>query len=170
MLQIITSHAQLDFGQLMQVYHQSLLKSGRENNPDFDENRQLLEAEQDFYLFLKSFLREKGSVCAVWISEGKYVSALRAEPYRDGVLIEGLETAPTCRRQGYAKLLLRGILEYLNERGAEKIYSHIQRDNIPSIRTHLSCGFVCICDYAAYIDGSVDHKSSTYLFYKDSTK
>lgn len=164
MLQIITSPAKLDFGQIMQVYQQSIQISGKENYPHMDENPQILEAEQDFYLYLKTFLRERENVCAVWLLEGKYVSALRVEPYRDGVLIAGLETAPAFRGKGCAKELLSATLGYLKEKQCNKIYSHIHKDNVPSIRTHLACGFVRVADHCVYIDGSADSKSYTYIY------
>ncbi len=166
LLQIITSSKLLDFGQIMQVYRQSIEKFGREDYPDLDENRQVLEAEQDFYLYLKTFLKDPDSYFFVWVSEGKYVSAVRVEPYRDGVLIAGMETAPESRRKGYAKQLLCGTVQYLKNNHIYKIYSHIHKDNIPSVKTHLSCGFVRSADYAAYIDGSVDRQSHTYLYQK----
>lgn len=167
MLQIITSPKQLDFSQILQVYRQSLQKSGAENYSQLDENCQLIEAEQDFYFYLLEFLKEPETYCFVWNMAGKYASVLRVEPYRDGVLIEGLETCPHLRKQGYAKKLLNSVLAYLNGNGTCSVYAHISKDNIPSQKTHLSCGFCSVADYAAYIDGSVDYKSDTYLHKND---
>ncbi len=45
----------------------------------------------------------------------------------------------------------------------EKIYSHIARDNIASVRLHRSCGFEKLLDHAVYVDGSVTHNCCTYL-------
>lgn len=167
MLQIITSPKQLDFSQILQVYRQSLQKSGAENYPQLDENRRLIEAEQDFYFYLLDFLKEPETFCTVWNVAGKYASVLRVEPYRDGVLIEGLETDPQFRKQGCAKNLLNRTLEHLNCNGICKVYAHISKENVASQKTHFSCGFCCIADYAAYIDGSVDYKSYTYLYKND---
>ena len=163
MFQIVTSPSQLNYEKIMQVYQQSIQQSGVENYPDMDECRQLLEAEQDFYLYLNTFLREKDTYCAVWIEEGRYVSALRIEPYRDGVLIAGLETDPKCRKMGFAKLLLSAAIQYLDDRNITKVYSHIHKHNIASIKTHISCGFVRVLDYAVFLDGSVDHQTHTYI-------
>ena len=166
MLQIITSRKQLDISQILQVYRQSLQKSGAVNYPQLDDNCQLIEAEQDFYFYLLDFLIEPETYCFAWNVAGKYASILRVEPYRDGVLIEGLETHPELRKQGYAKKLLNSVLEYLNRNGTCNVYAHISKDNTASQKTHLSCGFCCVADYAAYIDGSVDYKSDTYLYKK----
>lgn len=163
MFQILTSPSQLNYEKIMQVYQQSIQQSGVENYPDLEDNRQLLEAEQDFYLYLNTFLRQKDSFCAVWVEEGSYISALRIEPYRDGVLIAGLETAPTRRKMGYAKKLLSATVQYLDGKNIPKIYSHIHKNNIASVKTHISCGFVCAFDYAAFVDGSVDYQSRTYI-------
>ena len=166
MLKIISSSAQLHYGEIMQVYEQSIQNSGKENYPHLDENQQILEAEQDFYAFLKAFLSEEHSQCMVWVLDGKYASILRVEPYRDGALIEGLETAISSRRKGFAKELLSATIQYLLENGYRKIYSHIHKDNLPSVKTHLSCGFLLVSEHSAYIDGSVDHNSLTYLYEK----
>lgn len=160
MLQLITDSGQLVFDGIMQVYGESLLRSGKDNYPQLSESRQLLEAEQDFYLYLKSFLRQDHAFCAVWVCDGRYVSALRVEPYRDGFLIAGLETALHCRRKGYARQLLQAVVQHM---AGKKLYSHIHKKNIASIRTHLACGFVPALDYAVFIDGSVDNQSHTYL-------
>ena len=164
LLHIISASSMLDYGQMVNVYHESLLREGREKYPNLDQNLQQLEVEQDFYLFLKSFLKQSNSFCAVWALDCGYVSALRIEPYRDGFLVEGLETHPNFRNHGYAKQLLRATLDYLNDRGRYKIYSHIHPQNISSVKVHLSCGFICVSDCAAYVDGSVDNHSCTYLY------
>ena len=166
LLKIVKTPAELDYGQVMHIYGESLLRSAKTDYPYLDGNQQLIEAEQDFYLFLKSFLKQKDSLCFFWISKGRYVSALRIEPFQDGYLIEGVETAEDFRNQGFAKCLLNAALEYMQDQGIDKIYSHIHRANTPSMSLHLSCGFVKIKDCAAYVDGSVDHKSGTYLFVK----
>lgn len=164
MLRIITAPVSRDYGRILQIYQQSLQESGKQYYPNLDENRQVLEAEQDFYLFLKDFFREENAFYAMWEEDSEYVSALRVQSYRDGVLISGLETKPLHRGKGYAKLLLLHTLGYLQEHRIQKVYSHIRKDNIPSIRVHCACDFSCIADYAAYLDGSVDSKGATYLY------
>ena len=163
MLEIISGPAMPDFGQLMYVYQQSIRQSGQENYSYLDENLQLMEAEQDFYAFLKAFLKEPNTLCAAWMVAGRYAAVLRSEPYRDGMLIAGLETAPEQRNCGYARQLLQSVVDYLHGCGFQKIYSHIHIANAPSVRVHLSCGFAKVSDSASFIDGSVNYESCTYL-------
>ncbi len=160
MLLVCSSVSQLDFGQLMEIYRESNMQSGSERYRDYSDDRQLLEAEQDFYQFLAEFFKVKGAVYCIWSENGCYQSALRLEPYRDGLLLEGLETAPGSRNQGYAKKLLQETTDYLK---TGRVYSHIDKSNISSQRTHISCGFVEISDCAVYINGSVDSHASTYM-------
>ena len=162
MLIICTHPSQIDFGQLMQVYRQSNLQAGAENYPDYSVDRQIYEAEQDFYLFLKEFFSLPGTIYLIWAPDGVYKSALRAEPYRDGMLIEGLETLPDSRRMGYAKSLLSEAVYYISATKQSILYSHIAKHNLASQSVHIACGFCKISDYAVYIDGSVDRKSYTY--------
>ena len=163
MLQIITSIQQLDFGQLMTVYRQSNSKLEESCYPKLDAVERRLEAEQDQYAFVRDFLRMPDAFIAVWSIEGTYQAALRAEPYSDGLLLEGVETAPDSRRQGFAKRLVRETVKYLAERGNCRIYSHISKRNIPSIALHESCGFLKLYDHAVFVDGSVDHRTYTYI-------
>ena len=92
------------------------------------------------------------------LSEGKYICALRLEPYCDGLLLEALETAPAYRRRGYAeKLILAAIAHF----AGKKLYSHVSKRNVPSLCVHEKCGFRRILEYAVYIDGSVNQRSCT---------
>ena len=78
MLYIATSLQQLRFGQLMEVYLESNLEKA--------ERIGLLQAEQDFYQYLdECFFPTPGAVYAVWVEGNEYISALRLEPYRDGL-------------------------------------------------------------------------------------
>ena len=141
----------------MEVYRQSNLERSR--------NRQggaLLEAEQDFYDYLsRVFFRTPGAVYALWEGEGSYASALRLEPYKDGLILSALETAPHLRRRGYGKLLVDAVLSQFPR---EKIYSHIAKDNVASRNLHEALGFRKISDHALYLDGSSDHRCDTYLW------
>ena len=159
MLKLATSLRDLSFGNLMEVYAEGNLENGKDRWPELPEDRQLLLAEQDFYDYLREiFFRTKGAVYAVWVLEGKYVSALRLEPYKDGLLLEALETAPGARRKGYAEELLRAVQ---HRTGGTKIYSHVHKNNIPSLDIHKKCGFRRIKEYAVYIDGSVNSRCCT---------
>ncbi len=162
MLRIVHTLRQLPFGNLMEIYAEGNLENGRENWPNLSEGEQLLRAEQDFYQYLQEiFFPAPGAVYYLWEVNGKPVSALRLEPYRDGALLEALETAPDCRKKGYAKALLGAVLA---EIGAIKLYSHVHKQNIPSLKTHLSCGFTRISEQAVYADGSVNNRCCTLLY------
>lgn len=155
MLHPVRSMKELNFSALMEVYIEGNLEKA-------EEGLSLLEAEQNFYTFLQDVFFTRPSA-AYWILEekGSYVSALRLEPYKDGWLLEALETAPQHRRRGYAEKLLRQVTalpEY------NKIYSHVHKKNIPSLAVHEKCGFSRIAETAAYIDGSVNSRACTMLF------
>lgn len=162
MLRIITRIHQLDFNQLMNVYRDSILQDGMLRYPHLDEGQRILEAEQDQYAFLREFFKTPGAVLAVWVSEGMYCASLRAEPYADGFLLAGLETAPDKRRRGYAKALVENVISHLSPKRC-RLYSHIDKSNMPSVKLHEACGFEKINDHAAFIDGSIDYHTYTYI-------
>lgn len=149
------------FGQLMTVYEDGNLENGQDLYPDLSQPQQLLQAEQDFYQYLQDiFFKTKGARYCLWVVNGAYVSALRLEPYRDGLLLEALETAPNQRKKGYASQLICQVLRLEQLRG-RKIYSHVGKWNEASLQTHLKCGFEIISDRAVYVDGSVNDRCYT---------
>ncbi len=124
-----------------------------------DRNAALLLAEQDFYTYLKDvFFITEGAWYAVWVDQSQYRCALRVEPYQDGLLLAGLETAPGARRMGYAKKLVMAVLKDLDR----PLYSHVERQNVASMQLHRSCGFDFIRDTAVYLDGSIVNTSCTF--------
>lgn len=160
MLYIACGLGELDFRELMDVYEEGNLENAAEFYPRAPQNQWLLLAEQAFYQYLKEcfFPTESARYC-VWIVDGRYVSALRLEPYKDGLLLEALETHPRERRKGYASALIKAVLaEYPDT----KIYSHVGKKNIASIKTHESCGFHRILEHAVYADGSVLQSCCTF--------
>lgn len=162
MLIIARNLGELSFGKLMDVYYEGNLENGADRWPGEPESRQIALAEQDFYKYLQQvFFSAEGARYLIWEEQGKYVSALRLEPWRDGLLLEALETAPDQRRKGYAKTLIRAALEQM---GDLKIYSHVSKRNTPSLKTHEACGFKKILDYAVYLDGSVLRHMDTLCF------
>ncbi|MBO5323120.1 MAG: GNAT family N-acetyltransferase [Oscillospiraceae bacterium] len=164
MLLIIKKMKELDFGQLMAVYEEGNRENGREFWPDLPEGQQLLRTELDFYQYLReSFFQTEGAFYAVWTENGKYVSALRLEPYQDGLLLEALETARAHRRKGYAMSLIRAVQEQLEDM---RIYAHVHKKNTASLSTHERCGFRRILEHAVYIDGSVRTNTCTYCYEK----
>lgn len=165
MLTVIRSMKELCFGQLMDVYAQTNRATARERWSSEPESYGVALAEQDFYNYLDTgFFRTLGASYCVWQENGCYVSALRLEPWRDGLLVEALETAPERRNRGYAYALLRSVQAYLGEQGTVRLYSHISKRNNASIAVHEKCGFRKIANMAAYLDGSVDARSGTYLY------
>ena len=163
MLLFARSFKDLRFSELMQVYEQSNLEAAgeRKNLPPLFA---LQLAEQDFRQYLQEvFFRTPGAYCCIWEENGRYVSALRLEPYRDGLLLAALETSPVHRRKGYAAALIHGVQAYLVQQGAFRLYSHVNKRNTASLRTHESCGFRVISDCAVYLNGSVDYHCCTLM-------
>lgn len=160
MLYIAKKLGELNFRQLMDVYEEGNLENAAELYPHAPQNQWLLLAEQAFHQYLKEcFFPTQGARYCVWIVDDRYVSALRLEPYKDGLLLEALETLPARRRKGYASALINAVLAlYPNE----KIYSHVGKKNLASMKTHESCGFHRILDHAVYADGSVLQSCCTY--------
>lgn len=166
MLEIITSMSQLNSEQLMAVYLEENRKNGRKNFPDCGVEEQLKKAENAFLSYLREdFFSQQGVFYAVWLADGRYLSALRLEKYRDGFLLAGLETAPAARRKGYAYALLRESLQYLRDRECKAVYSHVDKRNAPSLRVHDKCGFQRISEFATLIDGTTTQNSCTLCCY-----
>ena len=161
MLKVVRSLKELDFSKLMDVYMEGNLENGKDNYPQLSPELQLLQAEQDFYAFLREFFTAQGAVYAIWESNGRYISALRLEPYRDGYLLEALETAPALRRRGYGKQLILAALEAVCGEMGRPVYSHVHKKNAASLAVHAACGFERILEHAVYIDGSVTQRCCT---------
>lgn len=157
MLLIAKRLAELDFPALMDIY----IEGNREKADEYGDGG-LLQAEREFYDYLREvFFRQRDAFYAVWVEQGKYVSALRLEPYKDGWLLEALETAPDHRKRGCAKALMGSVLEMM---GQSVIYSHVSKRNEASLRTHYACGFVKHLDHVVYLDGSVSHRGITLQY------
>lgn len=159
MLKLARSRKDLSFPALMEVYLEENQRLGREAYPGEPEMRQLELAEGDFRQYLtESFFPTPGGLYAIWEEQGRYVSALRLEPFEDGLLLEALETGPGHRGRGYATRLVEAV-QQLPQVG--KLYSHVGKGNRPSQAVHQKCGFRQIADHAVYIDGSVDSRAVT---------
>lgn len=144
------------------VYSQTLEEDRASHYRNLDTNEGFLLASQDYYQYLSQiFFQTPGAVLAVYFHEGEYASALRLEPYRDGYLLSGLETAPKSRRKGYALRLVRHVIAYCKENGIAVIYSHIHKQNTASKNLHLSAGFEVISDSATLIDGTFSTQYET---------
>lgn len=156
---------ELSFSGLMAIYRESNQENGSEFYPQLPEQARLLRAEQDFYDYLKEdFFRRAGSLYAWWEHQGEMVSALRLEPFRDGFLLEALETAPDRRRQGHAGALMADFLGFCVNTGRLPVYSHIRKGNVPSEKVHRACGFQICWDMAVYVDGSVSSRCRTWRY------
>ncbi len=150
---------ELNFGQLMDVYAQSNRENGDALYPQLSSGERVLRAEQDFYQYLREcFFPTPGAMYALWVENGRYVSALRLEPYQDGLLLEALETAPDHRQKGYATKLVGEATAAVGQ----TVYAHVSRKNTASQKPHIRCGFHRILSYARYADGSVLTDSDTY--------
>ena len=153
MLKIIDEIENLRFFELMDVYEEGNRCNARVFYPHMDEHAGLINAEQDFYQYLcEVFFKSPGAFYAVWENSGRYVSAVRMEAYEDGLLVEGLETAPDKRGLGFASMLLGETIKTVSV----PVYSHVAKGNILSLKTHQKCGFLYYMDIARCIDGKVD--------------
>lgn len=162
MLLLARKLGDISFSALMEVYRESNQKKAEEEWRKLPTQFALQQAEQDFYLYMKDvFFRLPDACYAIWVDSGQYVSALRLEPYRDGLLLTALETHPDYRKNGYAQKLINAVCA---EKPGVKIYSHIHRKNAASLKVHSNCGFRKILDHASYLDGSVDYRACTFLY------
>ena len=148
MIEAATSMSQLDLAQLAAVYQQSCQHGGK----------------WEMFDYLRQCFFPAGGKVYCLRKEGVYVSALRLEPWRDGLLLTALETAPEYRGGGFAKELMTGVLTTTEG----KIYSHIDERNQASVAVHKACGFAKILDFARYLDGSVSTSAGTYLKFVQS--
>jgi len=152
----------LNFVKLMDVYREGNLENGKYFFPDEPEHRQLMLAEDSFRAYLRDdFFRHRDAFYFVWEEGESYVSALRLEPYEDGFLLEALETHSDHRQKGFAKRLIKEAVNSFPK--GTKIYSHVSKKNVASLKTHHSCGFYKIFDYAREIDGTVTSNHITLL-------
>ena len=162
MLKLVYSMAELNAGQLMAVYRQSNLKNAKARYRECPEEMAICREEEDFLSYLREdFFTVKGALYAVWMVGDAYCATLRLEPYRDGLLLEALETAPHARRKGYACALITAVIDHFQQSSYKAIYSHIHKGNKPSLGVHKKCGFMQISDTATLLDGTVTRNYCT---------
>ena len=165
MLKYVYQLRDLKVSDLYGVYSESLEKDRVLTYYDLDVNEGYLCVCQDFFQYLKQvFFSTEGACCVLYTIGDIYVSALRLEPYKDGLLISAVETMPEYRRKGYAAELLKGVIRYAGSHGVGKLYSHVEKRNIPSLLLHESCGFSRISESASYIDGTVSNRGCTFCY------
>ena len=160
---ILARHmGELSFSGLMEVY-----RGSNQEKAGYQEGIFLLREEQRFYDYLTQvFFRTSGARYAIWQENGRYTAAARLEPYRNGQLLAGLETAPDLRRRGYGQKLLLAILESLPQ--GTVLYSHVDKHNEASLALHSKTGFQRISESAVYIDGSADSRCCTFVWIKNA--
>ena len=162
MLIVAKNLEQLNFPELMKIYVEGNREHGEEMWPEKTEEEQLRLSEQDFLLYLRErFFTKPEAMYLVWEAEGHYVSALRLEPNRDGLLLEALETVPEERCKGYAVSLITAAKDWLAESGKITLYSHVSKRNEASLKTHMRCGFEIYLDHTVYSDGSRNDNAHT---------
>ena len=114
-------------------------------NEDYtdEERAALAQAEEGFLAFLReTFFSRPGSSYWIWEEAGIYLSALRLSTIEPGFYyLEALETHPDYRRRGYAAGLLRAVIAELKKEGPFRICDCVHKKNLPSLATHLACGF-----------------------------
>ena len=149
MLHIITTYVDLDGPRLMTVYAESNLENTDYFFPDLaDKALAVKQVEEGFLTFLREeFFTWPGPAYCVLEEAGAWVSALRLNEVQPGLYyLEALETRPDRRRQGCAARLLREVLDYLKSKGSFRLCDCVDKQNEPSVRTHLDCGFRIVSD------------------------
>lgn len=159
MLLITQEIIAINYSQLMHVYEESIQLNGRKTYPRSSPVKQVFFSEQDLYSYLR-FALGSGCWLAVWVESGCYQSAVRLEPYKDGLLVTALETARNVRNKGYAQTLMNAVLQNFS---AVKIYAHIYADNKISIHLHEKLGFKQIKKTAEFLDGTVTSDAYTFM-------
>lgn len=61
--------------------------------------------------------------------------------------LAGIETAPTARRRGLARLILNTLLNWAAEQGAEHAMLEVTRDNDAALTLYRQLGFVTVQEY-----------------------
>ena len=164
MLHIITTYADLDGPRLLAVYAESNLENTDYFFPDMaDKAMAVQKVEEGFLQFLRDeFFTGPGPGYYVLEEAGAWVSALRLSEVQPGLYyLEALETRPDHRRQGCGARLLRKVTDHLKIKGPFRIADCVDKQNEPSIRTHLACGFKIVAetghDYLRNTDDPYDY-------------
>ena len=152
MLQLLDAYSQMNMPQVLAVYEESNLRFGAEVCAAGSRWEQLRLGEENLRDYFRDFFRQKGACLATWTGDGQVVSVARLEPLDDGLLLTGLETLPAFRGRGYATMLLTETC-----RRFRRIYSHVRKDNLPSLAVHKKAGFTVTQTFAKLLDGSVSH-------------
>ena len=144
MLLVITNYEEIDGRKLMDIYKESNL-----DNTDYfypaEKNKDIAvkNVEDGFLDYLQNeFFIQNGSIYWVYEVDGMWVSALRTNLIKPGLLyIEAFETRPDQRKKGYASKLLASIVQVLKQIGPFKLCSCVNKKNEESLNVHLKFGF-----------------------------
>ena len=71
---------------------------------------------------------------------------------------------PQHRGKGYAKQLLKAVLDYMEKEDRLPVYSHVSKQNPVSLAVHAAAGFSEFLPYSVYVDGSVSHNALTLRY------
>ena len=174
LLKIARDITEISYTQMCEIYETTILADAATNFGAMDSNLAVILAQQDLYGYLRQvFFKVSGARCGFWIVDDVACAALRIEPYDEGYLISGLETAPDKRRKGYAEALVRSTVAYLFAEGVLRVYAHVMKENISSMNLHSKVGFQKISEKATFIDGTVSADACTFCLkfdWKDSGK
>lgn len=170
MLLVMRCISDVDIPQILPVYDETIGWMERKRYRGSLESAFGMSSQDRFTEDLCQFFEAPGSKFFVWTAQGKYVSAVRAEQFADGMLLSYLETDPVYRGKGYARSLVGAAVQYLEQNGHERIYSHIEKRNVVSMAVHMANGFQTIADHATLLDGTVSQKYYTLQYVsKEST-
>lgn len=98
------------------------------------------EMQRAYAEFLRDFVQKPGQRIYAELSDGDWVSALRAIETRPGHwFLEAVETRPGARRRGFGAALLRHTAAALD---AQELTCTISKHNHASQALHAACGFV----------------------------
>ena len=151
----------LAFSKLTKLYSEDIDFERKRNYGKAYEFEGMLRAEQDFYQYLcEVFFAKLGGKIIIYEENNRYISAVRFEPYKDGLLLNSLVTEVDSRRKGYAQKLLHYALNHFAD---VPVYSHVHYRNIPSRHLHEKMGFTLLYEYAHMLDGSVRSDYNTYI-------
>lgn len=138
---------ELDMRRFLDIYEESTRENCEIFFPEDEPEAALIKGEAAFRDYLAEFFAEPGNTCWVLEEDGIWVSALRLSLIEEGFYyLEALETRPDSRMKGYASKLIGEVVGRLKELGPFRICDCVSKRNIPSIKTHLGCGFTIVSD------------------------
>lgn len=165
MLEVFSALENISFEKLIDVYRNDIKSDAITTDIQPKYNVEGKSTQNDFYEYLQTdFFSGKNRFYCVWVEDNVYRAALRIEPYKDGYLFHALQTHPSYRRQGYAEKLVTATLAYLSGFGNCVVYSHVYKNNQPSMQLHKKCGFIIQSDCAHFLDGTVTNRASTFVY------